>query len=143
MTLDELSAHFGRIAHEMEATASQVVEDAIKDTLVAAEMLSSGVYTTADLRELGHPYAKRDPRPPQDAAIINRQTGRFQRSWKPKRLSAFHAQVINDSPEAEFLAKKEGTARMIARPLVERVEEQVKPIYERRAAAALKALFEE
>jgi len=92
-----------------------------------ARMLSQGPLSSATLRALGHPYAMRDPRPPLDPAMVNRQTGRFLSSWKYQTelsgnmVSLF---VYNDAPWAKYML---GTRKMIARPILKKLVELEAP----------------
>ena len=138
MTPEDAAAHFGRIAHSLENAGHRVVEEALEEALAHARDLSQGHFTLAALRRMRHPY-RHGGSPPQDPAIINRQSGRFAAAWHPVWVSATHAKAANYSPEAEWLEK--GTARMIARPIVQRVEEATQPKFEQLAEAALKDLL--
>jgi hypothetical protein len=133
VTLEEAAAAFGRIADEMEAAARQVTTESLDDALATARALSEGTLTRQTLRSLRHPY-RHGGAPPQDPAIINRQGGGFAGAWQIEG-----GKVVNRSPQAEWL--RAGTPRMIARPTVERVEEQVGPRHQERAERALRALF--
>lgn len=85
------------------------------DGLETAQRVSSGPFSLRRLRQMGHPYAKRDPRPPLHPGVINVQSGKFRRRWFARvNASKGEASVINQSETAKFL--KGGTKRMIARP---------------------------
>src|SRR5690242_20499263 len=51
------------------------------DARRTAVKLSSGKFSTLKLRLMHGPYSTRDPHPPDDPAIINKQTGLFRSSW--------------------------------------------------------------
>ncbi len=111
--------------------------------LYEVRLLSTGLYTTAMLRAMGHPYATRDPKPPQDAAIINRQTGRFHDGWRisgPRRVSGkLRTKIINETRYAIYL--DHGTQRMIKRPIRERLIERLRPVRLKIYKKALKELL--
>lgn len=100
--------------------------ETIKEAQGMAKGLSQGTYKTVTLAEMGHPYASRRPRPPDDPAIINLQTGDFMRGWRRRTgnwssgsLSCF---VFNVSAHAALLEKAGGPGSLqIARPLVMRL----------------------
>lgn len=110
-------------ARNLRAAESQTVADALAE----AVRLSSGPMTAAMLRAAGHPYARRRPTSP-NPQVVNVQTGRLVRSWRPVRptLSAgtVTSAVVNSSPEAAYLV---GTRRMIPRPIDEAVKKAVQP----------------
>lgn len=122
------------------AQAAQSLEDALMEAVNAAaaeglriaQDLSTGQYSSKQLRKMGHPYAKRNPRPPQDAAIINLQTGIFKSAWQvipaAKNLNSISAFIRNDSFVADFL--QYGTDRMMVRPIRDRVEEKLANVLE-------------
>src|SRR5438105_148810 len=106
-------------ARSQGAGDNRSLEQAIETEAMrlAKERLSSGPYRTSQLRQMGHPYSRRRPRPPALPAIINVQTGRFRAGWRIRaRLSGSRLtlDVENVSPEAKFLLH--GTRWMIARP---------------------------
>lgn len=124
-----------RIAYTMRRKAL-AFEGAVRDAerqsaqsaLEIARELSSGRFSTAQLRALGHPY-RIGGVPPQDPAIINRQSGRFYHGWRiiPPRQSqgGLVTRLVNDSPQAKRLSR--GTSRMIARPILQRIAERTRP----------------
>lgn len=116
-----------RIGRGLERAARNAERESAQEALRIARQLSSGPLTTAHLRRMGHPYAKRRPNPAIDAAIINVQTGRFRDAWRiigPRKTSAgLRTRLVNDSPYAGFLAS--GTATMIERPIEARLRERV------------------
>src|SRR6186997_3006498 len=87
-----------------------------------ARQYSQGPYSTAELRRLGHPYARRHGAPGLDPSLINRQSGLLARSWRREgpleKDGGLHTSVFNDAPEAFFMG---GTEKMFERPLPERV----------------------
>lgn len=95
--------------------------------LDVARLLSEGPFTTARLRQMGHPYRTIRPNPPADPAIVNRQSGEFLVGWRianPRGVfGRYRAELVNDAPHARLLF--EGTFYMIRRPILERINEYV------------------
>jgi hypothetical protein len=139
VTADDPGKAFGQLADGMERVAREVTAASLADALATARGLSRGRYTSRQLRALGHPY-RHGGTPPQDPAIINIQSGAFLAAWEiVPSADGTGGMVVNRSPQAEWL--RAGTSRMIARPTVERVEEEVGPRHLERAERALLALF--
>ena len=139
MTLTEAADHFGKMADGLTSEAQRVTRDTLADVFAAARLYSSGGLSSRRLRQLGHPY-RLGGTPPQDPAVINVQSGEFRAAWEiVPAADGLSGSVVNQTPQAEFLRR--GTSRMIARPLVERVEEEVMPRHQARVEAALKALL--
>jgi hypothetical protein len=117
----------------------------LADALKIAQKLSSGPFTTAMLRALGHPYSRRRPNPPADPAIINVQTGAFRAGWKAtgpfNSRGGLVSRLRNLSPYAGFLFS--GTSRMIARPIAQAIQGRVRDLrYRRMREAVNRALIE-
>lgn len=77
-------------------------------------------YSLEQLRQMGHPYARRDPRPPVRPHIINRQTGNLHRNWRwnwARTPDGCRATVYNNAFNARFMRDIRGTLTMIARPV--------------------------
>lgn len=112
-----------RRALALEREVREAEKAAAQHALQIARMLSSGPYSSAQLRRMGHPYSAARPRPPADPAIINRQTGRFLAGWRiqgpRKTTKGLVTKLINDAPQAARLDR--GTSRMIARPIRARI----------------------
>lgn len=112
--------------------------------------LSNGGYSTASLRIMGHPYrlpmalnGKRTVRPPQNAAIINRQTGQFEASWRVVPSDLLQGDLITRIANIDTVAKylAFGTRRMIPRPFLDAILKTVKPIRTRNLRRALRTAF--
>jgi hypothetical protein len=116
-----------RKALQFEQAVRQAEKEAAAEALRIARELSSGPYSSAALRRMGHPYARRRPRPPGDVAIVNVQTGRFLAAWRvsgPRKTgSGLSTRLVNNSPQARLLLG--GTKVMIARPIIKRIGERV------------------
>lgn len=134
----DLEAKKRRIRDIFRETAA----DERKECLDLCILLSSGPYTREQLRQLGHPYSTRNPRPPAPTGIINVATDVFRRNWKAEggswRGDTLESRVVNRSKVAEWL--KTGTRRMIARPLPEMVLQQLGDRRKRYEAALKKAM---
>ena len=128
------------MAIEVE-TAVMNALTAVKPALEASvRKWSSGTATTAQLRREDHPYARRHGRPRRNPALINVQSGVFLRGWQLEgpRLEqgAATLSAVNETPYARYL--EHGTRTMFARPLVERVEAELKPLLEAALARELR-----
>jgi hypothetical protein len=128
-TPKEIALILRRRANVLEKRVRDAEEASAKEALKLAQYLSTGLYSTAKLRQMGHPYAKRLPRPRGDRAMINYQTGNFYRGWRirgPRRTSkGLVTKLVNVSREAAFFADPRGTRTMIARPIKDRILERL------------------
>lgn len=95
----------------------------LREGKATAQQMSSGPYSQAQLTRMGHPYARRRPRPPLAAYIINIQSGRFRAGWRvqgPREESGnLVGRIMNAVPYGAFLDA--GTRLMIARPIVQAI----------------------
>lgn len=95
----------------------------LQDLYQAAQRATAGPFSLKLLAKMGHPYAKRNPAPPDDPGIANFQTGRLNKGWR-KVLGTWQggqmvSRIHNVAPEATFFDENDspsGTKRMIARP---------------------------
>lgn len=126
--------------------AERIVDEAFRAEVANAEdaihelmLYSAGQFSLAQLAAMGHPY-RRGGQPPQDPAIINRQTGLYAASWEqdgPKWAGDHIVTTIeNTAPEAAFLTAQ-GTRKMIGRPIVESVAEEIRERCEERRRQAM------
>lgn len=115
----------------VKAKVQQAHSETLKRGVEIAQKESSGPLTTAMLRKLGHPYAKRLPAQASDS-VINEQTGAFKRDWRavPGQWSGkrLEGKIINANRVADFL--KDGTKLMRLRPIDAEVERQLRPVAE-------------
>lgn len=139
-TPKEIALKLRRRANALEQSVKDAEKRSAEEALKLARFYSSGPYTLSRLASLGHPYASRRPRPPQDAAIINYHAGVFYRGWKirgPRKSgTGLVTTLFNDSPVARFLLK--GTRFMIARPIIRRIRDRLKDTRRRLISQALK-----
>lgn len=142
MTPKQAAAAIRQRANDFERAIADAVTVTAKQAHGEAVALSSGPYTTKMLRRLGHPYARRRPRPigRQYPAMINVQTGVFRANWRISetgmdRDGSMMASVYNIGKIPDYL--HHGTERMIARPLVRTVEAKIAPALKRRVETAV------
>lgn len=104
---------------EIDARIDMALAAGLGKAKDAAVEMSSGPYSTARLRKMDHPYARRHGSPNLPAEIINAQSGMFRSRWQAQILSSSFGSAVgrisNDSPVAEFLVK--GNDKMFARPI--------------------------
>lgn len=116
-----LAAKLRRAADRLEGELIKAETATIAQARDEARALSGGPYTLAMLRAMGHPYARRNPKPPMHSGIINRQSGRFYKSWAARspRVTGdgIASGLSNRAPYSGYLGS--GTKRMIKRPTVE------------------------
>lgn len=120
-----------------EALQQQVraAEDAsAREALSIARTYSSGPFSTRALAAMGHPYARRAPRPPGNPAVVNRQSGRFRAAWRIVR-SGDRIRLVNDAPYARYFNDR-GTRLMIRRPITRAVAQAIRRSRERRLRGA-------
>ncbi len=94
----------------------------------ARQFTAQRFYSTKQLRRMGHPYAKRAPRPPVKPHILNRQNGLLHQSWKvnTRRYSdGVTVSVVNMAPYAKYMTA-DGTTKMIGRPVLEEALKRTK-----------------
>lgn len=132
------------------ATFARVLDDELRDAAAAlgdealewARRYSSGMLSGADLRRMGHPYARRHGQVRgADPATVNFQSGQFLLSWEqegPRPLpgGGWEALVWNRDPKAAWL--EHGTRTMLPRLLPEAVLARLEP----RALAAVERAIE-
>lgn len=114
---------------------------------------SSGEYSLAKLRRMGHPYAKRHMTPKGrrakrrgtpaipygDPTIINAQSGTFRGAWRVgvgMNRDQILVRAENRSRAADYL--EFGTKRMIARPLPRKLEKTLAPDFKKRLIGAIR-----
>jgi len=98
-------------------------------------------FSLKQLREMGHPYAKRAPRPPVAAHIINRQTGEIHRRWTlthRRTVDGILVWVTNQAKHAKYML---GTTKMIVRPVLEEAVKRTKPQRDRNIRNARRRVY--
>lgn len=101
-----------------------------------ARTASSGPFRSAQLAKMGRPYSKRRPRPPQDRAILNRQSGRLLNGWRTvvgvNVAGRLEGSLFNIAPEARWFDDRlypRGTKWAIARPIQNYLRSKVRRLY--------------
>ncbi len=129
MDLSELIRRLDRVEKNLPRRIQEAEMRTVRRAQAEARKLSSGTFSTARLRQMGHPYAKRNPRPPQDEAIVNAQSGVFRDAWQTRGVAVDAdgtiTALVNDSENAGRLVSGRGAA--IARPIDVRIVERVQP----------------
>lgn len=128
----------GSLAAKKRALAGQVSQNmrraaqtqAAKMKFVAIS-LSSGPLSTAQLRQMGHPYSRRFPAGAAGLPdhVINRQTGAFASAWScraRRNRDDWTISLYNSSPYAAYL--EFGTVTSRARPIMEEVLRKTGPV---------------
>lgn len=110
-----------RLAADLERAGRDALSDALTETLSNARRASSGFTSPADLRRMGHPYARRHGRTLLDPFVINAQSGKFLQAWArsgpQEERGALTGLVTNSDPKGELLGR--GTRTMLGRPLAD------------------------
>lgn len=122
-------------AREIERRLRSAEEANAREALQLARAYSSGPFSTRTLAAMGHPYARRAPRPPGNPAVINRQTGAFRAAWRIVKAGDV-TRVVNDSRLAQVFSR--GTTVMIRRPIARAVAQAIRQAREKRLRAALR-----
>ena len=139
----DAAAVFRRAARALPRAARRAEKESLKQAVLTARQMSVGPYSLAHLAAMGHPYSRRRPRPPQEPAIINLQSGLFIRGWQDEgqqqQGGTLKTAAVNMAPYSGYLDK--GTRLMIRRPLVQRVKAIIQPGRVARLAIALAKLF--
>ena len=127
-------------ANRLAATMQRRGESYVKEVQQALKKNTKVVYTKArqfsqrrfaslaDLRRMGHPYAaKRPGRLPVAAHIINKQLGKFHRSWHWNFIVGTNmakGTIWNAAPYAKYFTRK--TKYMIERPVLKEALKRTK-----------------
>lgn len=136
-TIEEAISALSKLEANATWETYSAVLDVQREALKIAIENSSGPYSQQELTQMGHPYAKRDPRPPQHPGIANVQTGLFRGAWNAPAPAVMgdeiSAQVRNDSLHADFLQAAGGAGSpQIERPVQELIEEELQGIADER-----------
>jgi len=135
VNIDQAAAALRKKAQAVGQQARAAEDANAREALQVAQRYSSGPFSTRVLAVLGHPYARRAPRPPGNPAVINRQSGRFRSSWRVVRTGE-RIRLVNDAPYAKYF-NDAGTQRMIRRPIMRAVGQAIRRSRERRLARAM------
>ena len=124
----------GRLGERLRGSSEKYVHEVREAIRGNAEILRKKArqfsqrrfYSLAQLRKMGHPYATRHPRPPIQAHIINKQSGRLYDSWRiniKPNPDGMTATVFNTAPYSKYMM---GTRYMIPRPILDEALERTK-----------------
>lgn len=118
------------------ATMRRIGTLAQKEMLGIAVDLTSGTYSTQELRRMGHPYSRRHPNPAAAPRLpINRQTGQLQDALRV--VLQFAGETVKiwlkvNHPHAVVLSEK-GTSKMVARGFWKELHKQTRGILRKAA----------
>lgn len=121
-------------AREAYAELDDAAQEAALHALRIAVLQSSGTF-----RARGQ-YSRRKPNPPFDPAVVNMRSGEFVSRWKLFTVydgQSIRKVILNDAPHAQFFDGKP-TKRMIARPVIQRLEQSARPVFEKSVNEALR-----
>lgn len=154
----EAELYLKRVTNQLKIKLARALAQTLREGREFAVQMSSGDVSEAELRRMGHPYAKRHYRngkwgarrtnapavPFGDPAVINAQTADegFREHWKtegpnyaPGGGGGLMGRIYNDSDHAGFL--ESGTRFMIRRPIEEAVESVAKPLLKEKVVLAI------
>ena len=128
-----------RKANALERSVRAAEAASARQALALARNFSTGSLSRGDLRRMGHPY-RRGGRGFGD--FVNLQTGRFYLGWRvsgPRKTSGgLKTTLLNTVPYAKFILR--GTRRMVARPILKRVQMKLTKFRALQHRQALKAI---
>lgn len=112
------------LADQVQSNLRAAAKDHAEKMRAKAIQLSSGSLSTAQLKQKGHPYARRFPIgfALQPDFLINAQAGAFKAAWHTRvqeTSKGWTITLFNTSPEAKFMM---GTKAMRMRPILIEVE---------------------
>lgn len=140
ITLADLPGILDAMAERVVPAVEEAHNHTLQQGMQEAVKISSGPYSTAQLRADNHPYAKRDPRPPLPAYIINAQTGEFLAAWgvnDPQTVGdVTSSSLINNSPHGSYLRSGDKSL-MIERPVEAHLTEVMEPLLHENVQASL------
>lgn len=123
-------------ARNLERNLLRAEAESAAEGVLIAKLLSSGPYPQSVLTAMGHPYARRRPRPPMPPYIINRQTtaagaASFFSAWRwdgpEKKRGRVETRILNDTPYGVYLENEKDRGPMIRRPILEAVGALLEP----------------
>jgi hypothetical protein len=137
VSLDQAAAILRQKARALQQQVRSAEAQSAQEALATAHAYSSGPFSTRMLQIMGHPYSRRNPRPPGNPAVVNRQSGRFRSSWRVMRQGD-RTRLVNDAPYAQYF-NDAGTVRMMRRPILRAIAQKIRRNRERRLARAVAA----
>ncbi len=141
--LEEIARKAERLRSKIVAVVIQAEQESLKEAVTAFQRRSSGGLTRRDLRRMGHPFARRAPQSPMDASKINIGEGTFSREWQQEGVvfsdSGTEGSAYNNSESAKWLATGgKGRSKMVDRPIVEAVKQEIQSPRKERLERAYK-----
>lgn len=156
MTFAGAAQYFERAATAFDRNIREAEERSGQEYERAAFRYSSGPFTLKQLRRMGHPYARRHPKPLLDPGVINVQSGAFRSAWRrdgPNDVAFLGSEanpfgasdrglvtaIYNEDPKAAFLEQPDGApaSLMVQRPVDEKIAAAAEPERERRIERAI------
>lgn len=140
MTPGQAASEIEKFSRRLDRELQKAEQDSLTEAAQIAADLSSGPFKQFQLTAMGHPYAVSNPNPPQDAAIINTQTGTFKKAWQTQAGEwdgdSLSNKLVNADRVADWL--DQGTKKMIARPIQARICERLEPVRLRNLEEAIR-----
>lgn len=141
--LDDIARKVEGLQSKIISAVIQAEQESLKETVATFHRQSSGGLTRRDLRRMGHPFARRAPQSPVDASKINIGEGTFSREWQQEGVvssdSGTEGSAYNNSESAKWLATGgKGRSKMVERPIVEAVKQEIQAPRKERLERAYK-----
>lgn len=144
-----INAAMNKLSRDIDREMVNAVNRTAVKVLAKAKKKSSGPMTLVQMRRQDHPYALRhgsmgltSKQTGGRPHIINVQSGNFKAAWSRDQATlsdnSAKARVVNNDPKADFL--KEGTDRMVPRPIKEELENEAKSLLEGEVRYSLRIL---
>jgi hypothetical protein len=134
MTPRQIEQEFAKLANSLTRNVTRAVVETAREGVQIAKQDSSGRFSLRRLRQMGHSYARRAPNPPDDPAIINKQSGVFRAAWTVEPIhsttgGATVGYVVNRSDRVRWLTER-GTRLIMGRPIESRVRNRIEPVFQ-------------
>lgn len=144
--LDDIARKAEGIRSKIISAVVQAEQESLKETVDTFHRQSSGGLTRRDLRRMGHPFARSAPQSPVDASKINIGEGTFSREWQQEGIVSnelgTEGSAYNASESARWLATGgKGRSKMVERPIVEAVKQEIQAPRKERLERAYKDAF--
>lgn len=145
LTPAQASIRLARMAAGMQKEVRASEKRVLRYALDRARQMSSGPYSARQLAQMGHPYARRRPRPPADPAVLNvsqrRGTENLREQWRVRGPynsgSGLRSYLMNLASYAGYVMAPGGTDRMIPRPIIKRLRAAVASFRYRETVSAI------
>lgn len=137
MNAKSMARKFRELQRESMRSLEKAAQKAARESKEEAVRWSVGTFKARG------EYARRNPRPPYDPAIINigknPPTQAFRNNWYVVRVSDGVWRLTNRVPHADYML---GTKLMIRRPIEVRVQTKMKPVFYKYAQKYLQNTFD-